>query len=223
MTEKVVVAEKQKALKAVESLAEKLGKAESMLEAGYAQLANALLVVKENRYWEGDFESWSAYLSRIAQVHKIGNAQLYHKMAVVKQLSGEVSVEDMTEMGISKAGVLADTHRTFGDIPEATKDGKNLIDYAKDVEVTAKDLKKELAEVLHSPFEEKGEWLDLQMAFYVTPDEREEIESAIQTARATDPPISVTLKDFMQRKEVMLRLCREFLATYSVKEEEIPF
>lgn len=207
------------ALNRVEQLAEKLGQAESQLERGYAQLADAILEVQEKRYWEGLHASWGDYMKFITQKFNMGRAQLYHKVAVVKQLKGVVEPQALSDMGISKASVLADAHRLHGEIPESA------IESAKSDTTTVKQLKKSLAEALHTPEQETMEWYDLNFAFYVTPEEKKELQDAESAARGIDPTVSTTLKDFMQKKEVALRWARDFLATYATEstEEELPF
>ena len=196
----------QNALSTVEVLAEKLGAAEGMLERGYAEFAEALMVVQDNKFWLPAFPSWGKYLASVTERHKMGQRQVYHKVAVVKELRGSVSIADMTEMGISKASVLADIHRLNGSLPE------NAVEQAK-LAATTKDLKKALAEALHLPEEEIGGWMDMEFAFMATDEERATLLEADRLARMIDPPISTTLKDFQQRKEVAMRWAMEFIAS----------
>lgn len=207
------------ALNRVEKLAGELGHAESQLERGYAQLAEAILEIQDKRYWEGLHASWGDYMRFITQKFNMGRAQLYHKVSVVKQLKGVVEPQALSDMGISKASVLADAHRLHGEIPESA------IESAKNDATTVKQLRKSLAEALHTPEQENMEWYDLNFAFYVTPEEKKELQDAESAARGIDPPVSSTLKDFMQKKEIALRWARDFLATYAIepKEEELPF
>jgi hypothetical protein len=199
----------------VDVLAEKLGQAEIMLEGGYAQFAGKLLEIQEERFWDlAGFESWGKYFDSIIQKFNLGKAQMYHKLAVVRELKGIVPSAELTDMGISKASVLADACRAHGGILP-----NEAIAAAKNPDLTVKGLKKTLATARILPEQQDGEWLDLGMAFYVTEDERAEIAEAMRIAREMDPPVSNTLKDFMQRKEVFLRFVREFLATYSLPEE----
>jgi hypothetical protein len=208
------MSESTEALAVVESLAQKLGKAETALEHGYAEFAAALLTVQENRYWEGEFESWGKYIEHITNTYNLGKAQLYHKVAVVRELDGIVETQDMTNMGISKASVLADVARlNNGIVPN------EVIAAAQNDKTTVKDLKKRVAEILHTPEPENGEWLDLNFAFYVNAEEKATLLDAMNAARQTDPVISNTLKDFMQRKEIAIRWASEFLATYSTVQE----
>lgn len=210
----IIKSEREAAIQKVETLAGQLGAAEAVLETGYAQLAESLLVVREYRYWEGDFESWSAYMAHVSNTYHIGNKQLYHYMSAVRELSGVVESEDLNEIGISKASVLAEAHRIHGKIPEQTKDGLPFLEIAKDSGTTAKGLRKEIAEVFHKTEDEKGDWMDLECAFFVDKNEKEEIQHAFSLARQVDPPINNNLKESAQTKEIVLRLCREFIATY---------
>lgn len=202
------------ALSRVEKLAERLGVAESTLEQGYAELAEAILDVQKNHYWDDSHKSWGDYMKFITEKFNMGRAQLYHKVAVVRELQGVVESKDLSDMGISKASVLADAHRLNQELPESA------IEAAKNSKVTVKELKRSLAQVLHSSEYEDMEWYDAGYAFYVTDEEKAEIKDAESAARGIDPPISNTLKDFMQKKEIFLRFCREFLSTYSIEEEK---
>lgn len=201
------------ALQLVETLAEKLGTAESLLESGYAQFANALLDVQKNRYWQPQHESWGAYMKFVTDKFKLGQRQLYHKLATVKELSGVVDLPTLTEMGISKAGVLADWHQA-GTITD------DDITLAKDPQTTVKQLKKAMAEALHIPQESTDEWIDLQFAFYANSDEKAELREAERIARTLDPPVSNSLPEHSQKREIAIRWAREFLATYAQSEDE---
>ena len=201
------------ALSHVEHLAETLGRAETLLEKGYAEFAEALLVVQENRYWQGDHESWGEYMRFVTEKYNMGTRQVYHKLAAVKELKDDVSIGDLTEMGITKASVLADIHRNGGKLPEGA------VELAKDPATTAKQLKQAMAEALHLSSPELGQWYDMGFSFVCTEEEKAELQDAEKAARRMDPPISNTLKDFEQKKQVALRFAREFLATYPSEEE----
>ena len=201
------------ALGLVEELATKLGAAEGLLEAGYAQFAQALLDVQKNRYWETDFESWGAYFAHVCEKFKLGSRQLYHKVATVKELDGVVQLSDLTDMGITKASVLAAAHRGGAEISE------DMVAQAKDASTTAKLLKKQVAQTLHQPETPDDDWIDLGFAFYASDDERAELREAEKIARGIDPPISNSLPEHSQKREIAIRWCREFLATYAIPED----
>ena len=172
-----VVTMAEQALELVNELATKLGAAEGLLEAGYAQFAQALLVVQKNRYWENEFPSWGAYFANVCEKFKLGSRQLYHKVATVKELDGVVELNDLTEMGITKASVLAAIHRGTGTLPEG------IVEQAKNPDTTAKELKKAIAIALHQPETPDDDWSDLGFAFYANDDERAELREAEKIAR----------------------------------------
>ena len=199
------------ALGRVESLAAKLGAAEAILETGYAEFAQALLEVREMKYWMDGHESWALYLQNISEVYHLGRTQLYHQIAVVDTLQGVVSESDLNKMGITKAGVLAA-------IAKKNTLPAEILSAALTEGTTAKDLKALEAQTFRNA-DEVGEWMDLEFCFIVTAEERAEINEAMELAERTDPPILNEMKRSAQRKEVALRWAREFLATYSEKYE----
>ena len=72
MNQTLVIQESENALRKVEQLAAKLGAAEAILETGYAEFAQALLEVREMKYWMDGHESWALYLANISEVYHLG-------------------------------------------------------------------------------------------------------------------------------------------------------
>jgi hypothetical protein len=208
MSETIINAEAAAKLQEVDSLAAKLGAAEAQLEAGYGQLAVGLKEISEHRYWEGTYENFGEYMSHLSEKHKMGNRQLYNYLTVARELSS-VSPLQLSTMGISKALVLRDSAKHSGMIDQAH------IEAALDPKVTVKDLKRILFEAKVSPKLEDGTWLDAEFEFYVNDEERAELHAAANAARHMEPPISQTLTEMMQRKEIALRWAREFLSTHA--------
>ena len=200
------------ALGRVEQLAAKLGAAEAILETGYAEFAQALLEVREKKYWMDGHESWALYLQNISEVYHLGRTQLYHQIAVVDMLQGVVSESDLNKMGITKAGVLAA-------IAKKNTLPAEILSAALTEGTTAKDLKALEAQTFRNA-DEVGEWMDLEFAFIVTAEERAEIEAAMEMAERIDPVIPNDMKKSARNKEIALRFAREFMATYSLKEDE---
>jgi hypothetical protein len=200
------------ALGRVEQLAAKLGAAEAILETGYAEFAQALLEVREKKYWMDGHESWALYLQNISEVYHLGRTQLYHQIAVVDTLQGVVSESDLNKMGITKAGVLAA-------IAKKNILPAEILNAALTEGTTAKDLKALEAQTFRNT-DEVGEWMDLEFAFIVTAEERAEIEAAMEMAERIDPVIPNDMKKSARNKEIALRFAREFMATYSLKEDE---
>lgn len=208
MTEEIINAEAHAKITEVESLAAKLGAAEAQLESGYGALAVGLMEISENRYWEGMFKNFGEFMDHLTEKYRIGNRQLYNYLSTARELKA-VTPEQLSEMGISKALVLRDAAKQSGSV------NAEHVKSALDPKITVKDLKKLLFEAGSTTKQEDGEWMDCEFEFYVTDEERAEIHAAANAARHMEPPISGTLKDFMQRKEILLRLVREFLSTHS--------
>lgn len=205
----VVASEK---LVEVETLVSKLAAAEGLLEAGYAKLAFLLRDVSEQRYWDGSYKSFGEFLNHLSDKFKLGKSQLYNYLSTARDLGGDVTEEQLNIMGISKALALREAKNTTGTIPE------NVLTAALDPTVTVKDIKRLLFESNHLPELEQGTWFDAEMEFYVTAEERAEILQAFDIAMKVDPPISEKQKTYGQKKEIMLRLCREFIGTW---EQEV--
>lgn len=217
MSEGMDLALRSEALARVEDIAEKMGKAEGLLEAGYASFAIELRKVQVGKYWEGLYDSWGAYIEFLTHKFHIGRAQLYHKVAVVRELDGVVGAPELTSMGISKASVLADVHKAGEKLPD------EAIGAAMDENITVKDLKRIIAEATHAAPPEATGWYDMRFAFYISDEEKKTLQEAEKLALSIDPPVSATIKDFMQRKEVAMRWAQEFLATYSKGEDDAGF
>ena len=208
MSETIVNAEAQAKLAEVESLAAKLGAAEAQLEAGYGQLAFGLKEVSEHKYWEGSYEDFGAYMDHLSEKHKLGTRQMYNYLSTARELT-DVTPLQLSTMGISKALVLRDAAKLNGKVDDAH------IEAAVNPKVSVKDLKKILFDAKQRVKPVDGAWLDLEFEFYVDDDERAELHAAANAARNMNPPISGTLTEFMQRKEIALRWAREFLSTHA--------
>jgi hypothetical protein len=209
MTEALVNVLAQTKLAEIDTLAAKLGAAETMLEAGYGQLAFLLKETRDNKYWIGVYDSFGDFIAHLRDTHSLGKSQLYKYMFTASELGGIVTPEQLSAMGISKAVALSDIKAQDGTISDAA------LAAAADPKVTVKDLKRMLFESNNTLPPEEGEWLDCGFEFYVTDEERKLLQDAAIAARHTDPVISEQLTDFMQRKEIVMRWAREFLTTYA--------
>ena len=85
---------------------------------------------------------------------------------------------------------------------------------ALDARVSVKDLKKIIATTLKMPEEDDGDWMDLD-GFVVSPEERATIEQAINVAKHTEPLTKANIAESAQMKDVVLKLCMEFLGAHS--------
>jgi len=109
-------------------------------------------------------------------------------------------------MGIGKAIELKKLVSQDGTV------SKELVAKAINPEVTIDEFK-EAAFGKTNPQNGQGSYYNFG-ACYLNDSERDEVESAFFVARHMDPPIQNTLPEIVQRKEIMLRICREFYATY---------
>jgi len=82
-------------------------------------------------------------------------------------------------------------------------------------DVTASDLRAELAKVTHATEEPKGTWLDLQ-GFFITADERAEFKEAFLATESL-LGLSNTVPDHIRRKEVFLCWMREWYGTHATE------
>lgn len=206
MTQAIIDLSAKVKLEEVEMLVSNLAAAEGQLEAGYAKLAFLLQDVHEKRYWMGTYESFGGFLSHLSERFNLKKSQLYNYLSAARELGGTVTESQLNQMGISKALALREAKLASGSVPE------NVLTAALDPKVTVKDVKRMLFEAAVVQKPEDGRWFDLDFSCYLTPEEHQEIMDAANAARHIDPPISETLKDFMQRKEILLRFAREFLA-----------
>jgi hypothetical protein len=63
--------------------------------------------------------------------------------------------------------------------------------------------------------EDDGDYLDCEMEFMVTPEQRATIEQAIEVAKHTEPLTKSTISQSAQMLDVMMKLSQEFLGAHS--------
>lgn len=214
MSEALAVALAQTKLIEIETLAAKLGAAETMLESGYGQLAFLLKDVRDNKYWIGTYDSFGDFMLHLRDTHNLGKSQLYKYMFTATELGALVTPEQLSQMGIAKAVALSDAKEQGGEISEAT------LAAATDPKVTVKDLKKMLFEENHSLPPEDGTWRDCGFEFYATDEEWALLNAAANAARHTDPVTSEKLEPFMQLKDVLLKWAGEYYGAHAANEVE---
>ena len=193
----------------IETLVATLAGVEGQLEGGYAKLAYLLRDASENRYWEGPYKSFGEFVTHLSSKYYLGRASLYNYMSTARELGDDVTQEQLNNMGISKAMVLRDAKKEKGILPA------DSVSKAVESGVTVKELKKLLFEASNDFGPDDGTWMDCGFEFYASDEERALINDAANAARRIDPVIEEKGKDFMQRKEILLRFCREFLAAYA--------
>jgi len=196
------------ALRVVTDHATAMAEVDNQGERGYAHLGWLLLEVAEMQYWRVRYATFREYLRSIAAVSKKTPEVLQRYFLTVRDLSDTFTASQLEEMGISKAMKLRQAKDYAIVLP------KIIVDAALDSKITVKDLHKLISTTLRMP-EEEGDWMDLGAEFYVTPEERATIEDAMKAAEHCDPITKKTISASMQRKDIVLKWCMEFLGAHS--------
>lgn len=192
----------------VEQQAKEMAQTEQLCERGYAQLGWLLLEVASMQYWRIHYSTFRDYLKGVALVAKKTPEQLQRYFLTVRDLSDDFSSSELELMGITKAMRLRQAKDYAIVLPSV------VITAALDPKVTVKDLKKVISTTLRIP-EEEGDWMDCEMEFMVTPEQRAEIEQAIDVAMHTEPLTKSTISKSAQMLDVMQKFAREFLSSHT--------
>lgn len=207
------------ALLKVESLLKKLVEAEDMLDRGWAEFGALLADVKRNKYWQGEYASFNAYLSSLKEKCNLKRGQLYAYAGAAEDLiQGGVSVDQLNAMGITKAGLLRESIKTTGTNPP-----EDVVAEAVKSETTIQELRKLLFDrrlIGAEPEHEGMTFMDL--SFYATAEVREIIETALNHAARVDPPIQSEnlLKDPSAIREALVRISQDFSGTWGAVAEQ---
>jgi len=201
----------------IETTIEKVVAGHFLFTTGFARLGNLLFEVREKKYWlEWGFESFGEYVKDVEKkIHK-SRSQIYLAISTSKNLLPYTDHESIEKMGITKAAELAKVVQITGQPPT-----EKMMSLATDPQVEVADFKNEIyeeANIIRNP-DEKGKFFDLK-GFYCTDEERQEIEAGFELAAKVDPPIPQETSEWQRRKEIIIRLVREFRATY---EAEVGF
>lgn len=199
----------------IESLLGAIKTGELNLATNYVQLGNQLLKVRSNKYWVPlGFSNFGKYIESVKERIQIGRTQLYLYISTVEKLLPSVNEAQLNQMGISKAVELQRVVSQTGAQPT-----QELIDFALSPNTTREGLRGEVYKHLNIQMPtETGIYFEL--GCYVTQEEREEIQRGLDVATKTDPVIPVDWPENNRKKEILLRLVREFIGTYSVNVEE---
>lgn len=194
---------------AVDSLLVQIHSSESILRRDFAQLGTLLLRIRTKKYWqEWGFESFGGYIDSIKDKISKGRTQLYGYISVADKLLPFIDSEDLGDMGISKATLLAQSVSKTGRAP-----ADSILEAAKNPNVDAAELKSMLFTNENPESGQLGKYYDFG-GCYLTVDERAELEQAFEIAKHTDPIIPNDWPSHVQIKEIMLRFAREFVSTY---------
>lgn len=198
----------------VDSLLGAIRTGELSLATNYVQLGNQLLNVRSNKYWVAlGFKNFGEYIESVKDRIQVGRTQLYLYISTVEKLLPSVTETQLNQMGISKAVELQRVVSRTGAQPT-----QELIDFALDPSHTRENVKGEVYKHLNiqTPTETG---IYFEIGCYVTQEERDEIQRGLDVATKVDPVIPTDWPDNNRNKEIILRLVREFLATYQAEVE----
>lgn len=175
--------------------------------------------VQDKKIWKDwGFESYGSFLDSIApMVHK-GRTSLYNYASMAKELLPYISPEELPEVGITKGRALASAVKKAGKRPSDT-----LLNAAKSPAISVQEMTQLIQDNFGARDEfEKGTWFSLAGVFF-SPEEKEEFLRTVKLASKIDPVLAYTITDWQdasapQRKEILWRLCAEFLSTHEDTE-----
>ena len=127
----------------------------------------------------------------------------------MRDLIGTFNEQQLEQIGITKAIKLRQAKDYALVLPPV------IVQAALDSKITAKELKKVISLALKMPEEEDGDWLDLEMEFMVTPEQRAFAEQVIHAAMHTDPVTKMTVSKAAQMWDVFEKLGMEYLGAHS--------
>lgn len=177
------------------------------LARGYARLGRLLWQVQKTGDWrDWGYESFNRFVSTVGEKINRAKSQIYAYVSVAERLLPYVSDENLEAMGISRATELAKFVKQSG-----RPLSRNLLVAALDPTIKLDQLHTDVLEELHEKGEAAGTWWEFQ-GMYLLPDEKREIQAAIETAKRIDEDI-LQQPDHIQRKLIMLAWAREFVSS----------
>jgi hypothetical protein len=188
--------------------AEQMARQEDSLERGYARLGYMMLEVSEMQYWRVQHNTYRDYVKALAMVSRKSPQQLMQYFLTVRDLMDTFNIEQLETIGISKAIRLRVAKDYLLVLPES------VIGAALDPNVTVKELKTMTSKMMGAP-EEEGDWMDLEMEFIVTPEQRKLFEQVIDVAMHTEPFTKSTISKSAQMCDVFEKMAMEFLGAHA--------
>lgn len=185
------------------------------LKHGFARIGKLLNDIEENKYYREvqDCESMGDYMELVSEKFDMGPRQLYAYRSVVDALLPTGATEEqINDMGINKAGVLA---RAVKVNPKAASTA--IVAAAIKSTTTADDLNKLLFTKHKVPVPEKGTWFNLFAdGFYATPEAAATIRKAYdRTLQELNLPEGS--QPWQQRAAVLEAWAQEALASFGGK------
>lgn len=191
----------------IEGLLASIRNHELNLATSYVKLGLMLLKVQTEKYWiQWGYSSFATYLGSIKDTIGRAHSQMYAYIGCAEKLLPSVSEENLLKMGISRAIELVRyVNRSGLGVPD------HLLSAALDDNIKLTKLHSDVLEALHEKGELKGNWWEFG-GFYCLPEERKEINAAIDRAKNIDSDLA-SMSDHQQRKELMLAWVREFMSS----------
>lgn len=191
---------------------------ELRLAKSYARLGSKLKEMKSNFYWMSlGYNRFSEYLEFIRGRIGRERSQVYAILSVAETLLPAMTEEQLETVGITKAHELRRLVNQGGSLEAMVESGPEelvqIMDYAADPKVTAKQLRVKVNEILHVHEDVGGLWYDPQ-GFYATTDERKEIEQFWSWGK-TFLQIKDEQPDHAWKKEVFMAAVRECLGSWA--------
>jgi hypothetical protein len=197
----------------MQNTVESIRRGEIKLAMSWVHLGSLLLKAQTRKHWiTWGYDSFGKLIDDLRGKLDRQRSYLYNVVDVSERLLPSVSEDDLEKIGISKANQLARYCKQSG-LPVP----KDLLDVAFNENTSVEDLHVAVLEALNEKCDPKGSWFNFE-GFYLLPDERYELNQAIELAKRVDPPIPATLPDHEQRKYVMLKFAREFYGTWVGQE-----
>ncbi len=214
-----------KALDAVDLLADSIRQSQHTIEKDFVSIGKALMVVEQGQHWmhrqvtneKGDLvpcPSFSDYLKMVEKRAERKRTQLYHCLGVAKDVLPFISEEELVKLGITKATTLRKmVNEGYNPSDELLRDAPGL---------TNTQLKEKIAETtgLFLPENEEGQkWYDLGSVPF-TPDQVEVflrmVRAALRELEIDNIPIE-HWEDYADlspslKAEIMEAQCADFLS-----------
>ena len=195
---------------------------EKKLETNFVVLGTLIEEIREKKLWlMWDHRSFNSFLETIAPRIGKGRSRLYACAGIAKQLLPYIAPDDLEDIGITKASAIAAAVKNAG----GKKPSDKLITEAQKPETTLEQLNDLLVEDYGIKDQgEVGTWYSLA-GIFLSPEEKEEFLRAVRVACKVDPVLDHIIDDWQdasapQRKEVLFRWLREFLAEYESQVEK---
>ena len=194
----------------VDRLLDEISASEKKMHQNITKLGSLLLDIREKKYWIAlGYESWGNFIKSLP----LGRTQVFQTISIAETLTPLIGAESLEEIGISKAIELRRVVNATGCRPS-----EELLAKAKDPNVSVEKFRELAHKAITGDPPPTGSYMHLG-GFWVTTDERKEINEAIEIAKRVDPLIPNNISESEQLKEVILRFGREFAGTYQSEAE----